>query len=333
MSDQLEDEAAILALIHRSRIAVWVHDFDTYERCFVHDVSTTRWNASPISGIHVRQGWDDISAAARRMFDAFEGQMHHANAYDTQVVDLRIRVSGDMAWATYRQQYPDAPIPRGWTDTRPWHHAGNSPSHEVRVFERREGEWRIAFLGYLDPDSGRSNAALVRLATDGTVEWQNDAASVALAGDDDLVIRNGRLRVRDSKTDAKLQAAIKWAAAMSAPMVPSRGSLPIVLQAGEDMPAKVWWVIAESGKVYVSLGEPGQDEHRLKAAAIVYGLSHAQSTVAAHILAGRTLTAIAAVMGVTANTARTHLDRIYDKTGVRTQPALVRALLSAVAPV
>jgi DNA-binding CsgD family transcriptional regulator len=333
MSNQSADEAAILALIHRNRIAIWMLDFDMYEKCFVHDADTTRWNASPIAGIHVRQGWDDISAAARRMFEAFKGQTHHANAYDTEVLDLRIRVSGDMAWASYRQKYPRAEPPSGWEPTRPWDHAGNAPSHEVRIFERHGGEWRIAFLGYLDPDSGRSGAALLRLAPDGAVEWQNPAAIAVLASDDDLVIRNGRLRIRDSKVDAQLQAAIKWAAALSAPMVPSRGSLPIVMQAGQDMPAKVWWVIAESGKILVSLGDSSQDEHRLEAAAIVFGLSPAQRTVAAHILAGRTLVEIAAAMGITANTARTHLDRIYDKTGVRTQPALVRALLSVAAPV
>jgi hypothetical protein len=67
MSNQSGDETAILALIHRARIAVWMHDFDTYEKCFVHDADTARWNASPISGIQARQGWDPISAAARRM--------------------------------------------------------------------------------------------------------------------------------------------------------------------------------------------------------------------------------------------------------------------------
>jgi DNA-binding CsgD family transcriptional regulator len=332
MSNQSADEAAILALIHRNRIAVWMQDFDMYEKCFVHDPDTTRWNASPVAGILVRQGWDDISAAARRMFEAYAGQTHHANAYDTEVLDLRIRVSGDMAWASYRQKYPRAEPPAGWEPTRPWDHAGNAPSHEVRIFERHGGEWRIAFLGYLDPDSRRSSAALLRLAPDGTVEWQNEAATAVLASDDDLVIRNGRLRIRDGKIDTQLQAAIKWAAALSAPMVPSRGALPIVTQAGEDMAAKVWWVIAESGKILVSLGDPSQDEHRLEAASIVYGLSPAQRTVAGHILAGRTLTDIALAMGITANTARTHLDRIYDKTGVRTQPALVRALLSTAAP-
>jgi DNA-binding CsgD family transcriptional regulator len=47
---------------------------------------------------------------------------------------------------------------------------------------------------------------------------------------------------------------------------------------------------------------------------------------------GLSLVDISARMGITANTARTHLNRIFDKTGVRTQPALVRVLLTAMAP-
>jgi DNA-binding CsgD family transcriptional regulator len=325
------DEAEIRALIEANRIAVWMQDFDAYEKCFVHADYITRWNASRFSGIAQRQGWNEIAERVRKLFED-PSYRNPANAHDTKVENLRLHVHGDMAWASYRQKYPRAEPPAGWEPTRPWDHAGNAPSHEVRIFERHGGEWCIAFLGYLDPDSGRSSAALLRLAPDGTVEWQNEAATAVLASDDDLVIRNGRLRIRDGKIDTQLQAAIKWAAALSAPMVPSRGALPIVTQAGEDMAAKVWWVIAESGKILVSLGDPSHDEHRLEAASIVYGLSPAQRTVAGHILAGRTLTDIALAMGITANTARTHLDRIYDKTGVRTQPALVRALLSTAAP-
>jgi DNA-binding CsgD family transcriptional regulator len=38
-------------------------------------------------------------------------------------------------------------------------------------------------------------------------------------------------------------------------------------------------------------------------------------------------------MKIKPSTARTHLERIFDKTGVRSQPALVRLLLLAAAPV
>ena len=38
-------------------------------------------------------------------------------------------------------------------------------------------------------------------------------------------------------------------------------------------------------------------------------------------------------MKITPNTARTHLNRVFEKTGVRTQTALVRVLLSTAAPI
>ncbi|HWA17463.1 MAG TPA: helix-turn-helix transcriptional regulator [Devosia sp.] len=331
------DEEEIRAVIDRNRIAVWTRDYDAYQRCFVHAPYTARWNASPVSGIHVRQGWDEISGRVQQMFATYRSEddrrIGHANAYETEIFDLSIRVSGDMAWATFRQKYPNTPSPSSNLPTRPWHHAGTSPSHEVRFLERHNGEWRIAFLGFLDADAAQSASALLRLDADGVVEWQNEAAAGLLAQEDDLVLRNGRLRVRDARTDARLRAAIKWAAALSAPMVPGRGSLPIVMQAGEGLPSRVWWIIAESGRIYFSLGTPGQDEQRLEAASIVYELSPAQKEVAGHIIAGRTMAEIAEAMGITVNTVRTHLDRVFDKTGVRTQAALVRVLLSAAAPV
>ena len=66
---------------------------------------------------------------------------------------------------------------------------------------------------------------------------------------------------------------------------------------------------------------------------MIYGLSPAQQRVAALVAEGLSLAEIATRMAITANTARTHLNRIFEKTGVRTQTALVRVLLSAVTPV
>jgi DNA-binding CsgD family transcriptional regulator len=45
------------------------------------------------------------------------------------------------------------------------------------------------------------------------------------------------------------------------------------------------------------------------------------------LLQGKSVEEAAAVMGITVNTARTRLKRIYNKTGVRRQPELVRRLL------
>ena len=74
------------------------------------------------------------------------------------------------------------------------------------------------------------------------------------------------------------------------------------------------------------------DAGRLALAAAVYDLSPAQQRLATLVVEGLALTEIAERMGVTQNTARTHLKRIFDKVGVRSQSALVRVLLTAIAP-
>ena len=104
-------------------------------------------------------------------------------------------------------------------------------------------------------------------------------------------------------------------------------------EAGEGLPTKIYWVIADGGLILFSFGEQRANERRLDLAARIYGLSPAQRTLAGHVAQGLTLGQIAARMSVSESTARTHLNRVFDKTGVRTQPALVRVLLSAVSPV
>jgi DNA-binding CsgD family transcriptional regulator len=320
---QSDDEAKIIELINANRIAVWMADYEAYAKCFVHAPYTTRWNASIHAGIFVRQGWEEISARVRQQWKAPEFSPNRAFAYETKVDNIQIRIMGDMAWVTYTQRYPLQPND---------HQGGLSPSCELRIVEKHDGEWRIAFLGFLDPDTGRRGSALLRLGADGSVQSQSPEAEAALAAEDDLVIRAGKLHIRDSRADQKLHAAIRWAAAMDSMIIPERGALPIVLEAAEGLPTKVWWVIAESGSVYFSLGDKKRDAQRLKAATVVYELSPAQERVAALIVEGLSLAEIAARMKITPNTARTHLDRVFEKTGVRTQSALVRVLLSTAAP-
>lgn len=324
MSDDEADHAAILALIHRNRIAVWTQDFAAYEKCFVHADYTTRWNASRFYGIAERRGWDDIAKRVRKLF-ADHTYSSRANAYDTRVDNMRLHILGDMAWATFDQHYPESDlafVPQM-----------GGLSREVRVFERHDGKWLIAFWGVMDSAVGGRDAAVIYLKVDGTVTWSSPAAMAALETDDDIVIRNGKLRIRDGRSNDALQAAIAWAAEHDASLLSVRGALPIVHDAGEGLPMRVWWVLAGDGSIVFSMGTAGFNEKRLDAAAAVFGLSPAQKQLAAHIAAGRNLPEIAEAMQITTNTARTHLDRIYEKVGVRTQPSLVRVLLSTAAPI
>jgi DNA-binding CsgD family transcriptional regulator len=73
-------------------------------------------------------------------------------------------------------------------------------------------------------------------------------------------------------------------------------------------------------------------DHRITASGIVFGLSPAQQRLARLLIDGHDLAAAAKDLPVSVNTARTQLQRIFDKTGVHTQSALVRVLLSIAPP-
>lgn len=105
-------------------------------------------------------------------------------------------------------------------------------------------------------------------------------------------------------------------------------SSSLVFDPGNDMPARVWWVRTLSGRVFVSFNDPQLAEERLAAAARAFGLSPSQQRLAVSVVEGVALTEAARRAGVRISTARTQLQRIFDKLGVRTQPALVRMLLT-----
>jgi DNA-binding CsgD family transcriptional regulator len=58
----------------------------------------------------------------------------------------------------------------------------------------------------------------------------------------------------------------------------------------------------------------------------LHGLSPAEANVAAEVLEGGSLSDVAERLGITRNTANTHLKRVFEKTGTRRQSDLVRLL-------
>ncbi|HEV7345195.1 MAG TPA: LuxR C-terminal-related transcriptional regulator [Devosia sp.] len=144
---------------------------------------------------------------------------------------------------------------------------------------------------------------------------------------------NDRLHFRNSRANRQLQEALRWAAEQDAGYMPRQGSVAILIEAGEGVASRVYWLTTHTGMIFFSIGSnPELDRNRLAQAALTFGLSPAQTRLAALIAEGLSLVDIAERMGITQNTARTHLNRVFDKVGVRTQPALVRVLLLAAAP-
>lgn len=142
------------------------------------------------------------------------------------------------------------------------------------------------------------------------------------------MLRNGRLQMRDRATDKKLSEAIAAIASAEFGYLSRRRALPVVHDPGNDLPATVWWVVAEHGKLTLSFNDQPLLLARLDTAARAFGLSPAQQRLAAALVEGLALPEAAAREGVGISTAKTQLQRIFDKVGARTQPALVRALLA-----
>lgn len=315
---EAEDRAELISLMHATRVAVWTGNYAAWAECFVHEPHTVRLGYWRGSGIFVRRGWDEIARLAKPYIEGVMPQ-DESYAHQTAIENLTLRIHGDMAWAVYDQQHPSHDYPG---------HLGPGLTHEMRVFERHEGRWRIAVLGYLSNDASPSGTAMLLLDSIGKVLWKSPTASVRLQDDDDLIIRNGRLHVRDSACNRKLQGALRWAAELSSGLSSGHGSLPLVLGAGEGLPTRVWWVVAEAGATYFLLDGQPMTSTRLDLAATIYGLSSGQRRLAGFIADGLALPEAAKEMGISVNTARTHLQRSYEKTGVHNQPALMRVLLS-----
>lgn len=74
---------------------------------------------------------------------------------------------------------------------------------------------------------------------------------------------------------------------------------------------------------------PAEDADRLHAAQSGFGLTKTEARLAAALYEGCSIPQAAHRMGVANSTARTHLQRIFDKTGVRRQADLVRVISAA----
>lgn len=315
----------IVATIKAEHVAFWMKDHVGYERCHLHAPHTWWWSYWRHGGLAIRHGWDEIGERSHRAMAAFLAPSP-SYAFETTWHDMAVRLSGDVAWATYQLHYPSSDGPIG--DLR----GTTSVAYELRILEKNGGEWKIALASVMVPGLDQLGGPVLRLGVEGEVTWQSADAAAALADDDDLVIRNGRLRIRNRAADQRLQSAIAWAAKLDGFLMARRGAMPVVMEAGEGLPTKLWWVIAESGMILFQFDNRHLAEERLATAAAAFNLSPSQLRLAQRIVEGRSLVEVAEESGVSVNTARTQLKRMFDKVGVHSQPALVRVLLSVAAP-
>jgi len=275
-----------------------------------------------------QEGWVSGSDAIRHIFQKFPRANPDA-ARSMRRSNFSIRISGEMAWASFDQygEKSDDPL------------VTVSLSHGIRIFEKQDGRWKIAMVGHADTGLEYFDFPVVRIDASCRIEWMNDAARSKLVIHPALTKSGAYLRGSYGSDDKRLRDAVKEVSNLTVmdrrpSLQQPRGRIadPIVLTGGSADSQHVVWVSTYNGTLLVTLRDPNNEHERLKEAAAVYQLSPAQVRVAELVIEGRNLQQVAEGLGVAVSTAKTHLSRIFDKTGARTQAALVSKLLGASPP-
>lgn len=322
MYDGEDDKAAVLAVL-KAETDAWVRrDFEALAQHWVHSAQTRRMVAFGGFGAWVDEGWEVIGARLRETMESFPQMYETADCMTWE--NVNIVVNGDTAWVTYDLIGRDEACEMAGL------------AHEMKVFHRDGGAWKIACLTSMHGSVDLKTCPLIQVDADARIIWMNPEAETRIRDHPGLIVAAGRLRARRPDRDAALREALAWAVDALrlhvSPRHTPRQARAVSL--GEDAAAvPVYaWVVIEDGRALVSFDDTERLARRIDLAAEVYGLSPAQIRLARLIVGGNDLATAADTLGVSVNTLRTQLQRIFDKTGVRSQAALVRALLSADAP-
>lgn len=320
------EQRAVFDVIRAETRAFYTKDFEALSRYWAHETYIRRLGWWTRGGVTDRWGWAEIGERTRRAMQDSPG--YNRSADEIGYENFVLRVSGDMAYATFDQYAPDTGDPDF-----------DMPgcSRESRVLERRDGHWQIVYHTYVHQTAEPARAPMFRVDGDGRVSWMNRSAEAAIkGGGSGLLVSDGRLRAAGREENRRLRTAIAEASARDGTLDGGRAAIPIILDPGDEADIVcVCWVLTEgsgSGAVLVSLNNLTFAQDQLDAAAVVFGFSPAQQRLAEQIASGHDLVSAANVLEISINTARTHLQRIFEKTGARSQVALLRLLLSVTPP-
>lgn len=313
------DIDAIARVIRAETLAFQNGDFEAWSNCWVHDARTRDVCVSDMAGLSVLSGWAEVGA---HMKQVMEGEIS-CGIIAFRQNNLDISVAEDMAWAVFE----------GWSE---FETGGTSTSFETRVLEKHRDGWRIVYSSFVLRQIGGQNGLELGVDGHGRILEAAAASSDALKQHPYLTVSAGRLKAHRRDWGKALQAALSRAAEhhgffkthQLAQEMGGQTQYPVILGQADDGGVAVIHLSIRDCGTFVRLDDSALVERRLGHAQRVFDISDGQINVARHIALGKSLKETAEELGVTVNTARTHLARLYDKTGVGTQAALVRLLLS-----
>lgn len=318
------EDKEIINFLRSEQESYYRGDFEAFIRHWHHGPEVRRILSGPQVGTRIHVGWDDL----KEKFE--EGFRQYPQNYDARKIlkweNVQIQKSGDMAWVSYNQIA---------TEHHPEMHV--SPlSHEVKIIQKFNGEWKIVCLVVAAPGLGRQDVPQIELNQVGKVVGMNKTSRDRLRNHQGLTISADRPRARNRSFDNGLQDAIAHWQKRLATNLP-RGFLDepaSVLPLGDDSSGlpMFCWVCCEQEHVVLTFDDRTKLRDSLERGAVNFGLSPAQVNVAEQIASGQDLSGVANMLDVSVNTVRTHLARMFEKTQTRNQATLITRILNSSAP-
>jgi DNA-binding CsgD family transcriptional regulator len=320
-----EVEAEILAVVREETEAYLRGDFEGISQHWIQDQTAIRMVSWGTLGVKIIRGWEAVSAQveeAMRLYPASTTRFEDCIRWE----NVQVVVGDDMARVIYDQI--------GFGGGPGFQVAG--VQHELKVLVKVDGQWKINCIAILKPGFQHADVPLVQVDADARILWRNAQAATSLDGHGGLQVSGERLRARNRAFDVGLRDAIRDVSKtlLTQLPVPHASEAVRAVPLGEDdfCTPQYCWVFADDGRVLVSLDDGAGLDRRLAVAAQIFGLSGAQLALARLLIDGCDLAGAAERLEVSVNTVRTQLQRIFDKTGVRSQSGLVRTLLSVQSP-
>ncbi|WP_298987233.1 DUF4440 domain-containing protein [uncultured Roseibium sp.] len=318
-ANELAENSAIMDVILRETDRFVQQDFDGWAACWVQDERTREVCISSSFGATVLEGWETLSNYMQNVME--NGAT--CKISDIQRFNISITVSGNIAHVVFNE-------------TSRHENGRVEETFETRVLERSDGRWRILYASFVLRGHQQIDANRLAVNAKGEILCAPYEARKQLERHQGLQISNNRLRAARPEWDKILQAALERAALQHGYfqhyryMVESGRNfrLPVVLGETDEGNVVVCVLFVRDGLTFVETASDGDINVRLSVAGSVFGLSEGQMLLARRIVQSDNLITASETLGISKNTARTHLSRIYEKTGVNSQTALVRTLLS-----
>ncbi|MCE7062367.1 nuclear transport factor 2 family protein [Dyadobacter sp. CY343] len=134
--DYDKEQTQILQLIDTESKAFWDKDYNKWAACWVHApyIRTMGWWKD--GGVTVVKGWDERDSRTKGYMKDFP----KPNPQNVRRENINVRIFKDAAWVTFDQYGTDTGEP-----------LLDMPglSRETRFLEKHNGQWKIAYAGWL----------------------------------------------------------------------------------------------------------------------------------------------------------------------------------------